>query len=46
MERNHWMLVSCAENFELSRSRGFDIAAMKSRHAKKAADVRAGDKVM
>ncbi len=46
MERNHWMLVSCAENFELSRSRGFDIAAMKSRHAKKAADVRAGDKVI
>ncbi len=46
MERNHWMLVSCAENFELSRSRGFDIAAMKSRHAKKAADVRTGDKVI
>lgn len=46
MERNHWMLVSCAENFELSRSRGFDVAAMKSRHAKKAADVRPGDKVI
>ena len=45
-ERAHWMLVSSAENFERSRARGFDIAAMKSRHGKKAAVVRPGDKVV
>ncbi|MEJ7652886.1 MAG: hypothetical protein WKH64_05875 [Chloroflexia bacterium] len=40
MAENYWMLVSSAENFETSRERGFDLAAMKSRHSKKAADVR------
>ncbi|MDQ3855512.1 MAG: EVE domain-containing protein [Chloroflexota bacterium] len=43
---NYWMLVSSAENFETSRRRGFDLAGMKSRHGKKAADVRPGDKVI
>jgi len=46
MAENYWMLVSSAENFETSRERGFDLAAMKSRHSKKAADVRPGDKVV
>ncbi|MDQ3328504.1 MAG: EVE domain-containing protein [Chloroflexota bacterium] len=46
MERTYWMLVSSPENFELSRRRGFDLAGMKSRHGKKAADVRSGDKVV
>ncbi len=46
MAENYWMLVSSAENFETSRERGFDLAAMKSRHGKKAADVRPGDKVV
>ena len=46
MEPTYWMLVSCAENFEASRARGFDVAGMKSRHGKKAAEVKAGDKVI
>ncbi|MFM7320360.1 MAG: EVE domain-containing protein [Armatimonadota bacterium] len=41
-----WLLVSCPENFEISRGRGFDLAAMKSRHGRKAAKVRAGDTVL
>lgn len=40
------MLVSSAENFETSRARGFDMAGMKRRHGKKAAEVRPGDKVI
>ncbi len=43
---NYWMLVSSPENFEISRSLGFDLAGMKSRHRKKAVDVRVGDKVI
>lgn len=42
----HWLLVSCPENFEVSRARGFDIAGMKSRHRKKAETVKAGDTVL
>jgi len=45
-EVTYWMLVSSAENFEISRSRGFDLAGMKSRHGKKAAQVKPGDKVV
>ena len=40
------MLVSSPENFETSRGRGFDLAAMKSRHRKKAERVRPGDRVL
>src|SRR4051794_21922730 len=42
----YWMLVSGPENFETSRARGFDLAAMKSRHRKKAERVEAGDRVL
>lgn len=42
----HWLLVSSPENFEVSRSRGFDIAGMKSRHRKKAETVAPGDTVL
>jgi hypothetical protein len=41
----HWLLVSSAENFEVSRKRGFDVAGMKSRHRKKAETVQTGDTV-
>jgi predicted RNA-binding protein len=41
----HWLLVSSAENFEVSRARGFDIAGMKSRHRKKAETVAPRDTV-
>ena len=43
---NYWMLVSSEDNFERSRSRGFEIAGMKSRHRKKAERVEPGDKVV
>lgn len=46
MARNCWLLVSTPENFEISRQRGFDLAAMKSRHEKKAQRVQPGDKVV
>lgn len=42
---NRWLLVSSPENFEVSRSRGFDVAGMKSRHRKKAETVQTGDTV-
>ncbi len=42
----NWLLVSSAENFETSRTRGFDIAGMKSRHRKKAERVAPGDRVL
>jgi len=41
----HWLLVSSADNFEVSRKRGFDIAGMKGRHRKKAETVKPGDTV-
>ncbi len=41
----HWLLVSGASNFEISRSRGFDIAGMKERRRRAAEEVRAGDTV-
>ncbi len=40
-----WLLVSAPENFEITRTRGFDIAGMKSRWRKAAAEVQAGDTV-
>lgn len=43
---NYWMLVSSPENFEISRKMNFRLAGMKSRHRKKAIDVRVGDKVI
>lgn len=41
----HWLLVSSPDNFETSRARGFDIAGMKSRWRKAAAEVQPGDTV-
>jgi hypothetical protein len=42
----HWLLVSSPENFDISRTRGFDIAGMKSRHRRKAETVRTGDTIL
>jgi hypothetical protein len=42
----HWLLVSSPNNFETSRQRGFDIASMKSRWRKAAAEVQPGDTVL
>ena len=41
----HWLLVSSADNFEISRARGFDVAGMKTRRRKAAQTVAAGDTV-
>ncbi len=41
----HWLLVSAPENFEISRKRDFDLAGMKSRWRKAAAEVQPGDTV-
>lgn len=41
----HWLLVSSPDNFETSRERGFDIAGMKTRWRKAAAEVEVGDTV-
>lgn len=40
------MLVSGADNFEVSRSMGFTVAGMKERHRKKAERVQVGDRVL
>ncbi|HEX6513211.1 MAG TPA: EVE domain-containing protein [Chloroflexota bacterium] len=40
------MLVSGADNFELSRAMGFTVAGMKERHRKKAERVQPGDRVL
>ena len=46
MPTNHWMIVSSAENFEISRSRGFSVQGIKSRHRKKAEKMAPGDRVL
>jgi hypothetical protein len=40
------MLVSGADNFEVSRAMGFTVAGMKERHRKKAERVQPGDRVL
>ena len=42
----NWMLVSGADNFEVSRSMGFSVAGMKERHRRKAERVQQGDRVL
>jgi EVE domain len=42
----NWMLVSGADNFEVSRTMGFTVAGMKERHRRKAERVQPGDRVL
>ncbi|MDE3076827.1 MAG: EVE domain-containing protein [Chloroflexota bacterium] len=42
----NWMLVSGADNFEVSRAMGFTVAGMKERHRRKAERVQSGDRVL
>jgi hypothetical protein len=42
----NWMLVSGADNFEVSRAMGFSVAGMKERHRRKAERVQPGDRVL
>ena len=46
MSTNYWMLVSSAENFEISRSMGFSIQGIKTRHRKKAERMAPGDRLL
>ena len=41
----HWLLVGSEVNFNISRERGYDVAGMKERWRKAAAEVRPGDTV-
>ena len=43
---NYWMIVSSAENFEISRELGFLVQGVKSRHRKKAERMEPGDRVL
>lgn len=42
----NWMLVSGADNFEVSRAMGFTVAGMKERHRRKAERVVPGDRIL
>ena len=41
-----WIAVGSAENFELLRERGFDIAAFKSSRRKQSSDMQPGDRLV
>ncbi|MYB43072.1 MAG: EVE domain-containing protein [Chloroflexi bacterium] len=41
-----WIAVGSAENFELMRERGFDLAAFKSSRRKQSAEMQPGDRVV
>ena len=45
-ERQYWILVSSADNFRATRERGFTVQGIKSRHRKKAEQMRPGDKLV
>lgn len=42
----HWMLVSGLDNFRASRALGFAVQGVKSRHRKKAEQMRPGDRIL
>ena len=41
-----WIAVGSAENFELMRERGFDLAAFKSSRSKQSSEMQPGDKLV
>lgn len=43
---NTWLIVGSEENFDISRSRGFTIQGIKSRHRKKAEQIHPGDRMI
>ncbi|HYH13035.1 MAG TPA: EVE domain-containing protein [Thermomicrobiales bacterium] len=45
-ERQYWILVSSPENLRATRERGFTVQGIKSRHRKKAEQMRPGDKLI
>ena len=46
MPGSHWMVVMTPENFEITRSRGFDLIGLKARHRKKAERMAVGDRIL
>jgi hypothetical protein len=45
-ERQYWILVSSAENLQATGDRGFTVQGIKSRHRRKAEQMRPGDKLI
>lgn len=44
-ETSHWIIVGSLENFRTTREQGFTIQGIKSRHRKKAEQMRPGDRM-
>lgn len=44
-ERSYWIIVGSPENFATTRANGFTIQGIKSRHRKKAEQMRPGDRL-
>lgn len=42
----HWIVVSSVDNWQRTVDRGFTIQGLKSRHRKKAEQMRPGDKIV
>lgn len=45
-DRNYWILVSSADNLAATKQLGFTVQGIKSRHRKKAEQMRPGDKLV
>ncbi len=45
-ERGYWIVVGSPENFEATRRHGFTVQGFKSRHRKKAEQMKPGDKLV
>lgn len=44
-ESNHWIIVGSLENFRTTRDQGFTVQGIKSRHRKKAEQMKPGDRM-
>jgi hypothetical protein len=44
-ERSYWIIVGSPENFAATRAHGFTLQGIKSRHRKKAEQMRSGDRL-
>lgn len=45
-EPHYWMVVGAPENFEIAKSRGWDMFGFKSTRRNEAANIRVGDKLL
>lgn len=44
-DTNYWIIVGSPENFRITREHGFTVQGLKSRHRKKAEQMRPGDRI-